>query len=77
MDKFFEQKHCDQCGGNLNVGRIMSMFSTDCICIKCSEKEKQDKDFDKAVKADHEQIRKGNYNYKGIKGEKKANRRIQ
>ena len=68
MDKFFTQKICDRCGRNLDGGRIMSMFNTNCICIPCSEKEKHEKDYDKAVKADHEQIRKGNFNFKGING---------
>jgi hypothetical protein len=68
MDKFFAQKTCDRCGGSLERGRIMSMFNTDCICIDCSKKEMQDKDYDKAVKADYEEIKKGNYYYKGIRG---------
>jgi len=70
MDKFFTQKTCDRCGCSLDGGRIMSMFNTDCICMKCCEKEKQDKDYDAAVKADHEQIRKDNYNFEGIRGGK-------
>lgn len=68
MDKFFTQKTCDICGGSLEKGRIMSVFNTDCICIACSEKEKKNKDYEKAVKADHAEIKKGNYNYKGIRG---------
>lgn len=68
MDKFFTQKFCDRCGGSLENGRIMSMFNTNCICTDCKKKEKADKDYDKAVKADHDEIKKGNYNYKGIKG---------
>ena len=68
MDKFFTQKHCDRYGGSLEGGRIMSMFNTDCICMVCSGKEKQDKDYEKAVRAEHEELKKGNYNYKGIKG---------
>ena len=68
MDKFFSQKHCDRCGGSLDGGRTMSMFSEKCICIICSDKEKDDPDYDKAAKAEHEQIKAGNYNYKGIKG---------
>jgi len=68
MDKFFTQKFCDRCGSSLDKGRIMSMFNTECICMVCCEKEKKDKDYDRAVKADHEEIRKGNYNYKGIRG---------
>ncbi len=68
MDRFFTQKTCDRCGESLEKGRIMSMFNTDCICMECSKKEKQDKDYEKAVQADHEEIKKGNYNYKGIRG---------
>lgn len=68
MDKFFIQKTCDRCAGSLKKGRIMSMFNTECICMDCCEKEKQDKDYEKAVKADNEEIKKGNYNYKGIRG---------
>jgi transcriptional/translational regulatory protein YebC/TACO1 len=68
MDKFYTQKTCDRCGGSLENGRIMSMFNTECICMVCLEKEKKDKDYEKAVKVDHEEIKKGNYNYKGIRG---------
>ena len=68
MDKFFSQKHCDHCGGSLESGRTMSRFDTSVLCLMCAEKEKQDKDYDKAVKAELDEIRKGNYNFKGIKG---------
>jgi RecJ-like exonuclease len=70
MDKFFTQETCDRCGGYLKNGRTMSMFNTECICLECTKKEKQDKDYDKAVKADHEEINKGNYNYEGIRNKK-------
>ena len=46
----------------------MSAFSTACICIECSEAEKKDKDYRKAVDADIAEIRKGNYNYRGLRG---------
>jgi hypothetical protein len=67
-DRFFAQKHCDRCGGSLENGRILSRLNTDCLCMMCSEKEKLDKDYDRAVQAEHEEIKKGNYNYKGLKG---------
>jgi hypothetical protein len=67
-DKFFTQKYCDRCGGSLESGQIMSTFNSQCICMNCKEKEKQDKDYDKAVQAEHEEMKKGNYNYKGLKG---------
>ena len=66
MDKFFTQKHCDRCGKILSGGRTMSMFNEDCICMECKDKETQRADYDKAVQADHSEIKKGNYNFKGI-----------
>ena len=66
MDNFFKKTRCDRCGGSLESGRTMSMYNEDCICMACSESEKQRDDYDEAVKADHREIRKGNYNFKGI-----------
>lgn len=68
MDKFFTQKYCDRCGGSLEGGRIMSMYNTECLCMSCKEKEEQCSDYSEAAEADNAEIRKGNYNYKGIKG---------
>jgi uncharacterized Zn finger protein (UPF0148 family) len=68
MDKFFSQKHCDRCKGSLKGGRIMSMFSEDVFCMTCKDKETKDPEYKKAVEADHEEIKKGNFNYKGIRG---------
>ena len=67
MDKFFSQRHCDRCGGDLKSGRTMSVFNQDCICMDCKEKEKQDKDYDKAVQVDIDAIKNGNYNFPGIR----------
>lgn len=66
MDKFFTKKYCDRCRGSLEAGRIMSMFNEDCICLECKDKETQDKDYKKARDAEAEEVRKGNYNFKGI-----------
>ena len=66
MDRFFSQTTCDRCGGSLDGGRIMSMYNNDCICMKCKEEERKRDDYHKAVDADHEQIKMGNYNFKGI-----------
>lgn len=68
MDRFFVQRYCKRCGKDLKHGRIMSMFNTDCICLECADKEKEDKDYNKAVDADTHQIKQGNYNFKGIRG---------
>ena len=67
MDKFLNQKYCDRCGGSLKGVRIMSMFNEDCICMSCKDKETKDPEYKKAVEADQEEIRKGNFNYKGIR----------
>ena len=66
MDSFFTQKYCDRCHGSLKSGRIMSMYNNDCICMECKKKEQQRADYKKAVEVDHEEIKKGNYNFNGI-----------
>ena len=38
MDTFFTQTKCDRCGNPL-PSRIMSWFTNETICIKCSKKE--------------------------------------
>ena len=67
MDKFFTQKYCDRCKKDLKDGRIMSMFSTECICPECKEKERCDPEYETARDAEIEEIKKGNYNFKGIR----------
>lgn len=68
MDRFFSQKYCDRCGSSLAKGRIMSMVNTDCICLACKEEEVVSSDYKEAAKAESEEVKKGNFNYKGIKG---------
>ena len=70
-DTFFTKKTCDRCGGSLAKGRIMSMFNEDCICLECKEKETKRPDYKEARDAEHEQVKKGNYNYKGLKSSEK------
>lgn len=72
MDKFFSQHHCDRCGGSLKAGRIMSMYSAECLCLACKEAERKRDDYQEALAADHREIRKGNYNYQGIREEKES-----
>lgn len=67
MDRFFTQKYCDRCGKDLKNSRIMSMFNTDCICLDCKDKERSDPDYQKAVDAELEEVKKGNYKFKGIR----------
>jgi hypothetical protein len=70
-DRFFTQKRCDRCHKELKDGRIMSMFNSDCICMECWQKEMKDEDYKKAVEAENAEIRKGNFNYEGIRGGKR------
>ena len=65
MDKFFTQDFCDRCGGSLKEGRIMSMYNTDCICLKCKKEERNRPDYRQAQEAEMAEIRKGNYNFQG------------
>ena len=70
MDKFFIKENCDRCGKSLNNGRIMSMYNTQCICLECKKKEMHRADYKEAADAELEEVKKGNYNYKGIEEEK-------
>jgi len=65
-DDFFSKRRCDRCGGSLDGGRILSMYNEDVICLECKRKETERDDYIEAVEADHREIRKGNYNFKGI-----------
>ena len=66
IDDFFLKTNCDRCGKPLNGMRIMSMYNTDCLCMDCKEEERNRSDYKDAVEADNAEIRKGNYNFKGI-----------
>jgi len=57
---------CDRCGGDTNGHTIMSMYNEDVICMRCKDKEKQRDDYSVATDADNKEIKKGNYNFKGI-----------
>ena len=67
MDSFFSKQVCDRCGKDLKGGRIMSMLDTSCLCMECHEREKMDKDYEKAVEAEHAAIRRGDFSFPGIR----------
>ena len=66
MDTFFTQKNCDRCGSSLSAGRTMSMFNTDCICMKCAEEERSRSDYGEACDAEMDAVRHGDKNFRGI-----------
>ena len=66
MDKFFSQKYCDRCGGELTGGRTMSMFNTDCICMKCKEKEQKLPEYKAATDAERQAVIAVEKNFKGV-----------
>lgn len=66
MDRFFTQTHCDRCHSQLSGIRTMSKFNTQCICLSCSEKESDMEEYRTAVEADEAEIRRGNFNFKGM-----------
>jgi hypothetical protein len=41
------------------------MFNEDVICMTCKQDEKNDPEYQAASEAEHEEIRKGDTNYKG------------
>jgi reverse gyrase len=66
MNDWLYKENCDRCGGSLAKGRIMSMYNKDIICDNCKDEEMKRDDYKEACDADHEQIKKGNYNFEGI-----------
>jgi len=47
------------------------MFNEDCICLECAAKERELETYKNAQEAEMEEVRRGNYNYKGIGFEEK------
>lgn len=66
-DEFFTKKRCDKCGGSLEHGRTMSRFNEDVLCMDCADAEKKDPEYQKAVEAELQAMRGGDYNFKGIR----------
>lgn len=56
---------CDRCGGDAAIS-TMSRFNTDTICASCEKKEKAHPRYKEAQEAELREVRRGNYNYKGI-----------
>ena len=57
--------HCQRCYEKTNI-TTGSYFNTQMICMECSEKETNHKDYQKAKDAEGEQVKNGNFNFEGI-----------
>jgi hypothetical protein len=56
---------CKRCNKEINTWTL-SMFNTDEICIDCKHEEMKLPEYEEAVRAELEEVKKGNYNFKGI-----------
>jgi len=56
---------CDRCNSLVN-GHTMSMFNTETICLPCARLEEKHPRYEEARQADLAEIRRGNYNFRGI-----------
>lgn len=64
---FFTQDNCDRCGKSLQgKARIMSMYNEDCLCLDCKEAETKRPDYKEASDTEINEVKKGNYNFKGV-----------
>ena len=56
---------CQRCYKDTNI-TIMSMYNTQILCMDCKEAETKRPDYRAASDADVAEIRKGNFNFKGV-----------
>ena len=57
--------HCQRCFRKSDI-HTMSMFDVSLICMACADNEKNHPDYSRAQKAEHEAVKSGNRNFKGI-----------
>ncbi len=58
---------CERCLKETTV-TTMSYLNTEMICLECDLKEKDHPQYKEAKEAELAEVRKGNYNYKGLLG---------
>ena len=56
---------CQRCGGDA-TSSTMSRFNTQMICEPCEERERKHPRYAAAARAELEQVKAGNYNFKGV-----------
>lgn len=57
--------NCERCFNETAV-TTMSWLNEDVICLECDKKEKSHPRYKDAKDAEFEQVKQGNYNYKGL-----------
>ena len=62
-----ESVACQRCGKG-TFATIMSYFNTESICLGCEKEEQASPRYEEAKRAENEEVRQGNYNFKGIGG---------
>ncbi len=56
---------CYRCGKKV-LNHTMSQFNTDLLCLGCADDEKRHPDYSKAVNAERDALKQGNFNFPGI-----------
>lgn len=56
---------CQRCSKHTNLF-IMSMYNEQEICMDCKKEETQRSDYAQALEMDEDEIRNGNFNFKGM-----------
>jgi len=56
---------CDRCLKETNVF-TMSMLNTQEICMDCKDEEKRHPRYEEAREREHQEVLKGNLNYRGL-----------
>jgi hypothetical protein len=56
---------CDRCLGDASA-YTTSQFNTQTLCMDCKKLERQHPDYQRALEAEREAIKGGDYNYPGI-----------
>jgi len=58
---------CDRCGKQTNC-TTMSWLNTQTICMEGDKKEQDHPRYKEAKEREHQEVKKGNRNYKGLLG---------
>lgn len=64
---FYSKMTCDRCGSSLRDGRTMSMFNTDCICMKCKYEEMKSDKYNEVIQSNlKNKVEVIDYDFEGV-----------